>query len=244
MQARDALAAMNRFAPATLDKAMGEGGFLVLAPHPDDESLACGGLVSEGCARGRAVKIVVVSDGTGSHPLSRAYPRVRLRAVREEEARRAAAALGLAPRHVEFLRLPDRFVPSRGAAAQAAIARIVALAKQIDARALFVSWRHDPHCDHQAAYRLARAAQRELGVALYEYSVWGAALPPDAPVTPVSAGFRLHIERHHARKRRAIVAHRSQTTDMIADDPTGFRLSLRDLARFAGPFEAFIAEGA
>ena len=45
--------------------------------------------------------------------------------------------------------------------------------------------------------------------------------------------------RHLARKRRAIDAHRSQTTELISDDPNGFRLTGTDLARFALPYEFF-----
>ncbi len=239
----DAMEAMRRFPFSSLADVLGEGGLVVIAPHPDDESLACGGLIAAACAEGRAVRVVIVSDGTGSHPRSHAYPRARLRTLREAEARRAVAALGLAPRHVEFLRLPDRFVPQDGAAARRAVARLQIVARKIDATALFVSWRHDPHCDHVAAFHLAQAAKRELGLALYEYSVWGAALSPAAPVTPVAAGFRLRIDEHRARKRRAIAAHRSQVTGLIADDPGGFRLSAADLARFSGPFETFIASG-
>ena len=238
--AAEALAAMRRFQVTHLAGLVGDGGLVVIAPHPDDESLACGGLISAACAAGRRVKVVVVSDGTGSHPRSRAYPRSRLRGLREAEARRAVSALGLAPRHLVFLRLPDRNVPSEGAAAEAAIEAITAMAQSVAATALFVSWRHDPHCDHQAAYRLARAAQRRTGAALYEYSVWGAALKPSAPVTPVNHGFRLSVARHRLRKRRAISAHRSQVSDLIADDPSGFRLTARDLARLSGPYESFV----
>ena len=239
--AAEALAAMRRFEVTPLAGLVGEGGLVVIAPHPDDESLACGGLISSACAEGRRVKVVVVSDGTGSHPRSRSYPRPRLRGLREAEARQAVTALGLAPRHLEFLRLPDRYVPSEGVAAEAAVESITALAQSVAATALFVSWRHDPHCDHQAAYRLARAAQRRTGAALYEYSVWGAALKPSAPVTSVNHGFRFGVGRHQLRKRRAISAHRSQVSDLIADDPTGFRLSARDLARLSGPYESFVA---
>ena len=239
--AAEALAAMRRFEVTPLAGLVGDGGLVVIAPHPDDESLACGGLISAACAAGRRVKVVVVSDGTGSHPRSRAYPRPRLRGLREAEARKAVSALGLAPRHVEFLRLPDRYVPSEGVAAEAAVELIATMAQSVAATALFVSWRHDPHCDHQAAYRLAREAQRRTGAALYEYSVWGAALKPSAPVTPVKRGYRLSVGRHQTRKRRAISAHRSQISDLIADDPTGFRLSPRDLARMSGPYESFVA---
>jgi LmbE family N-acetylglucosaminyl deacetylase len=241
MHASEAMLIMQKFPIGSLPDVLGDGGVLVIAPHPDDESLACGGLIAEACATGRPAIVIVVSDGTGSHPHSRAYPRARLRALREAEARQAVSALGLPPRSLEFLRLPDRFVPSEGARARAAVEQIVAAARKISASALFVSWRHDPHCDHQAAYSLARGAQQELGVALYEYSVWGAALKSSTHVTPVTSGFRLRIGNHRARKRRAIAAHKSQITRMIADDPTGFCLSSTDLARFAGPFENFIA---
>src|SRR5271165_3026576 len=111
--AGELLAAARSFAFATLDERLGAGGLVVVAPHPDDESLACGGLIAEACAEGRPARVVVVSDGAGSHPASKAYPKMRLRDLREAEARRAIAELGLDPdRDIEFLSLPDRFVPA------------------------------------------------------------------------------------------------------------------------------------
>jgi hypothetical protein len=71
-----------------------------------------------------------------------------------------------------------------------------------------------------------------------EYAIWGAALPAATPVDAVG-GFRLEIGRHLARKRRAIDAHRSQTTNLIEDDPNGFRLTGTDLARFVLDHEFF-----
>src|SRR5690606_16204888 len=44
----------------------------VIAPHPDDESLGCGGLIAALAADGRAVQVVFVTDGAGSHPNSAA----------------------------------------------------------------------------------------------------------------------------------------------------------------------------
>jgi LmbE family N-acetylglucosaminyl deacetylase len=241
MNAREMLQAAETFGFSTLDEKLGKGGLVVIAPHPDDESLACGGLIAEACAQGRATRVVIVSDGTGSHPTSRTHPKVRLRDLRECEARKAAKELGLDPfQDTVFLRLPDRYVPSDGPLAEAAIERILECVQEVHATALFVSWRHDPHCDHQASFRLARAVQRiRPSLKLYEYTVWGAALPPDTPVEPVRGGFRLQIERRLARKRRAIEAHRSQTTDLIDDDPDGFRLTPSDLARFDAPYEFF-----
>ena len=68
---------------------------LVLAPHPDDETLGCGGFVIEACKRGRPPLIVAVTDGAGSHAGSTAYPPARLKALRAAELRSAAQILGV-----------------------------------------------------------------------------------------------------------------------------------------------------
>jgi LmbE family N-acetylglucosaminyl deacetylase len=69
---------------------------LVLAPHPDDEVIGCGGLVAQHLREGRAVRIVIATDGAeaGDAP------------AREEESRRGIEVLGNA--EVQFLRFPDR----------------------------------------------------------------------------------------------------------------------------------------
>jgi len=241
MNAGEQLEAARSFAVSTLEQRLGQGGLVVVAPHPDDESLGCGGLIAEARAQGRSVRVVVVSDGTGSHPSSKTHPKDRLRQLREEEARDAVRELGLdRVRDIVFMRLPDRFVPGDGPGAEAAIAEMIACVAAVDARAAFVTWRHDPHCDHQACYRIARAVQRRLpSLRLYEYTIWGFKLPPATPLETPQDGFRIPIQRHLQRKRRAIAAHRSQTTDLINDDPDGFRLTVSDLARFALPYETF-----
>jgi hypothetical protein len=75
---------------------------------------------------------------------------------------------------------------------------------------------------------------------LLEYVVWGHTLPPSTNVDPIQSGFRISID-HEAqeKKRRAIDAHRSQTTRLIDDDPGGFLFSQIDLARFDRPYEFF-----
>jgi LmbE family N-acetylglucosaminyl deacetylase len=69
---------------------------LVLAPHPDDEVIGCGGLVAQHLREHRAVRIVIATDGAHAGEA----------AMREEEARRGIARLGEA--EVEFLRYADR----------------------------------------------------------------------------------------------------------------------------------------
>jgi LmbE family N-acetylglucosaminyl deacetylase len=69
---------------------------LVLAPHPDDEVIGCGGLVALHLRERRAVRIVIATDGAEGGNA----------ALREEESRRGIAMLGEA--EVELLRFPDR----------------------------------------------------------------------------------------------------------------------------------------
>src|SRR5881275_2502629 len=69
---------------------------LVLAPHPDDEVIGCGGLVALHLREGRKVRVVVVTDGgQAGDP-----------AARQGESRAALASLGDA--EVQFLNFPDR----------------------------------------------------------------------------------------------------------------------------------------
>ena len=242
MTAGELLDAAHSFPFHPLREKLEDRPFIVIAPHPDDESLACGGVIAGACRQGLRGKVVIVSDGVGSHPNSKAYPPDRLTALREEEAKRAGLELGLKPEDILFLGLPDRFVPVEGEVAGRAIGAIVACVRKISAGSLFVSWRHDPHCDHEASYRIARAVQRRVGeVRLFEYVVWGHTLPPSTEVDPLRSGFRISID-HEAqeKKRRAIAAHRSQTTNLIDDDPAGFLFSQIDLAHFDLPYEFFL----
>jgi LmbE family N-acetylglucosaminyl deacetylase len=233
-----------------LDVLLGrDAAALVLAPHPDDESLGCGGLLAACAEVGRPATVVVVSDGTGSHPNSRAWPASRLAALRQAETSAAVAALGLDPAQaLHFLGLPDRAVPSADAAAVAAILAVAPAAPLT----VFAPWRHDPHGDHTACFALAEAAVRALppGTRLFAYPVWGWAfaypiagfpLPEEPRLAGPPRGLGLDITRHLPAKRRAVAAHASQLGGVIEDDPAGFRLPPEALALAFRPVEWFLA---
>ena len=246
MRVGEVLDSAHSFPFRPLREMLEDRPFIVIAPHPDDESLACGGLIADACEQGLRGRVVIVSDGAGSHPNSKAYPPDRLIALREDEAKQAGAALGLRPEEMLFLGLPDRFVPFEGEEAERAIEAILDCAREIGAGSLFVSWRHDPHCDHEASYRIARKVQRRAReIRLFEYVVWGHTLPPTTEVDPIRSGFRICIGRDvQEKKRRAIAAHRSQTSALIDDDTGGFLLSQIDLAHFDLPYEFFLESDA
>ena len=112
MTAGEVLTAAHSLPFRAVRYALEDRPFVVVAPHPDDESLACGGLIADACRQEVRGKVVIVSDGSGSHPNSRAYAPDRLASLREEEARQAGAELGLKPADI---------VPSEGEDAERAI---------------------------------------------------------------------------------------------------------------------------
>jgi LmbE family N-acetylglucosaminyl deacetylase len=76
---------------------------LVLAPHPDDEVLGCGGLVAQLAAAGAAVRVLFLTDGGGG--AEGVDDRNAYRARRREESEKAGEILGLAGS--DRLDLPD-----------------------------------------------------------------------------------------------------------------------------------------
>jgi LmbE family N-acetylglucosaminyl deacetylase len=216
--------------------------FVVLSPHPDDETLGTGGLIAEACAESQGVEVVVVTDGSGSHPLSKRYPRQKLVELRYSEVHKAGLALGLPLKNVSFLGLTDTRAPKSGPEFEAAVKAILNVIRRCGADTLFVTWERDPHCDHEASAELAKAVRKLCpGLKLLAYPVWGWHIEPNAETDqPPPKAFRIDISKHKARKLAAIEAHASQMTDLIEDDPDGFRFDDASIAPFLGNYEYFI----
>ncbi len=225
---------------ADVDTIVGRGRTLILAPHPDDESLGCGGLIAELCRQGRTPLVVVLTDGTGSHPGSSTMNAAALQRLREQEATDAVRALGLTDTDaLVFMRLRDTAAPHAGPAFEEAVTRLAALAA--DCETICAPWAHDPHCDHVAAHLMACAVAARTGIRHRAYPVWGWTLPRDTSLPPGQArGWRLDIARDVSAKRSAVTAHRSQHGCLIDDDPEGFTLPSALLTACLRPYEVYL----
>lgn len=194
--------------------------WLVIAPHPDDETLGAGALIHHAAARGRMGGIVFLTDGGGSHPEGTPH----LRAVRRREALRAAMRLSGQGARIEWLDWADGAPSAAGSGAFARAAmRLAHMIRDRRIDALAVSDPGDGHCDHVAAFDLAREARvrSRRGVQLFTYSVWDKPACRGAVFsTPAMPG---------GLRRRALSAHRSQLSPRMGD---GFRLP-QDMRRMA-----------
>jgi LmbE family N-acetylglucosaminyl deacetylase len=225
----------------SLDDVIGPGTCLVLAPHPDDESLGCGGLIAACCAIGRPPLVVILTDGSGSHPGSRQFPRSKLAALRAAEVTHAAGILGLPVDRLILLHERDADAPHGGPAFDRVVRQLAALVRAFACSAILAPWRHDPHCDHEAAAMMGCETARITGIKYLAYPIWGWLLPKGVVVEePTVRGWRLDVTPHLPVKWRAIAAHASQHNGLIADDPTGFALPDALLSVFRTRWETFL----
>jgi LmbE family N-acetylglucosaminyl deacetylase len=124
---------------------------LVVSPHPDDESIGCGGSLRKHVLGGDSVQIVWLTSGeAGGHGASLE----ETRRIREAEAREAAATLGV--ERIEFWREPD----GRLRATRSLVRRLARLVAEVAPHVIYTTHDREAHADHRAAARLLRQALR------------------------------------------------------------------------------------
>ncbi|WCE09307.1 MULTISPECIES: PIG-L deacetylase family protein [Pseudomonas] len=188
---------------------------VVVAPHPDDEILGCGGLLYLLGELGRRLALVAVTDGDGSHPQSTLWPASRLRNTRPLETREALRRLQLERTTVTRLAIPDGQVSEQE---DLLCQRLLDFLTPEDV--VFATWRLDGHPDHEATGRAAVEACRVRGARCIEVPIWTWhwAAPGDARV-PWARAQRLDLEDDVvALKKQAVNAFGSQLTE---DSSTG-----------------------
>ena len=200
---------------------------LVIAPHPDDETIGCGGLIRDTLARGGRVAVLIVTDGAASHRHSASHPPATLAARRRRETRAAVMALGLDAGGLRMLALPDGGLDTLSRAGTASLARTFARYRSVDLVALPDPG--DAHPDHRHTATAALAAFRNRRC--LTYAVW------PSPRT-ARARFALPIGRYLGHKARALSRHRTQL-GAITDDPSGFTIDAATRRRFLAPVERF-----
>jgi len=190
---------------------------VVVAPHPDDETLGCGGMLAHLAARGVPVAVVSVSDGGAAYPEISTFDQRELERTRRAELDRAAAILGV--KRVIRLGLPD----GRLAEHEDRLAEQLAEVLEAEPSGVWcaATWRGDGHPDHEAVGRAAAAATARTGATLVEYPVWmwHWATPGDE-VVPWQRAVALSLDRLAVgRKQVAAQCFKSQFEPSAAAPP-------------------------
>ncbi|NUS39964.1 MAG: MtnX-like HAD-IB family phosphatase, partial [Lysobacter sp.] len=184
--------------------------------HPDDESLACGGLIQRAVQAGALVTVVVATGGDANPwPQRLAERRWRLGpdaaarwgARRMSEARDALRVLGVDEAHTHFLHWRDQGLTRRlQDQPQESTHALRALVEAARPTLVVAPALQDSHPDHSALAVLVRATLRGCADGVRVLAYWLHGRPADARGT---RHFVLSADEL-ARKREAVLMHRSQ----------------------------------
>ncbi len=213
-----------------------EKSALILSPHKDDETLACGTLLAGKVRAGARVMVAFYTDGGNSCP--GIIPPEELSEIRTRESLEAGGVLGLRPEDLVFLEIEDGHLAEHEEEARRGIEKLL---EEFRPSEVYLPYRHETTEDHKAAHRISLSALAETGlpVRVYEYPVWfwfhwpwvgtpwvGLREKPNRIRTGLVSGWRLLRDfnrKFPARtflelKKEALNCYKSQM-ERIIDDP-------------------------
>ncbi|MCB9151218.1 MAG: PIG-L family deacetylase [Caldilineaceae bacterium] len=145
---------------------------LIVAPHPDDETLGCGGLLGIKSKAGEDVHIAVLSDGsmlfaalfgTGTSPSPQ-----EVSALRKKETERTVSFLGGNSNYLHYFDFLDGTLSKQ---VDAVSDRLASLIDELQPAEIYAPDPYEEHPDHAAANMIAKAALKKSGsdAKLFEY---------------------------------------------------------------------------
>lgn len=192
------------------------GTVVIVAPHMDDEVLACGGMVAR-LPHKSQIHVIYTTDGMKSPAPILPHDSISpdLGEIREKESAAAMNLLGVPQNNLHFLRLPEAELNNNMPALRH---KLLACLQQIKPDHILHPFRFDRHLDHLAINRVLTAVhqQGQLRAQLTEYFVYYRwRLLPGRDVRQYirpSALRTVDTQAVAAQKRQALDCFRSQTT--------------------------------
>lgn len=209
---------------------------VVIAAHPDDETLGAAGLMAATARRGARVTVLITTDGEGSHPDSPSHSPAELAELRRREATAAIAHLHPSI-EVRFLGIPDGGTDDHRDDIAAAVRALLADA---GSRLVVSPWQGDGHRDHRVVGEVAAEVCGELGIPWRGYPIWlwhwGS--PEDVPWDDLEI---VRLDAATAGAKRAAMRHHRSQIEALSPAP-GDEVMLHDgmQAHFDRDFEIFV----
>jgi len=211
----------------------------IIAPHPDDEILGCGGLLQQLADNGNAIVLIYVTNGSQSHPHSKIYAPEQLNTLRPKESLDALKVLKIEDQvDTVFLHLTDGSVFSQQTLFYQKLASIL-----LPDDVLVTTFARDGHPDHEATGQVVTAYAKQQHLMCYQVLIWAWhwAEPDDSRI-PWQYALRVDLttEQLH-NKIQAIHCFKSQITK---DESTGNApiLSAQTIHRMSQPWEVYLYE--
>ncbi|TCS71940.1 LmbE family N-acetylglucosaminyl deacetylase [Sulfuritortus calidifontis] len=149
------------------------GSALIVAPHPDDEVFACGGLIAHKLARHERIDILYMTQGEASHADCCELDRGKIAAARRQLARQALDTLGGSGIKMHWLDLPDDGVPAPGSHRfDEAALRVGKIIDDIKPSQILIPHELDTHSDHINTNAIVMAALKGRNVEVFSYPTW------------------------------------------------------------------------
>jgi LmbE family N-acetylglucosaminyl deacetylase len=180
---------------------------IFFAPHPDDETLACGGTIALKAAGGEDVVVVIMTDGRNSHKMmgiEEDPSPSELIGIRRRECEKAASILGVKRENLLFLGFEDIHLYESREAAQARVSKILAAHSPSE---VFIPARNEFHPDHISTNLIVSRSLKELGFSpvVNEYNV----VPTIEPRSCIET-VAVDISDTLGKKKEAIKVYKSQ----------------------------------
>lgn len=191
------------------------GRVMVVAPHADDETLGCGGLLAMRSRRGWPVTVVFLTNSAGRTASAETARR------RRSEALEALRELGVPAAAAHFLDAPDGQLAQSGfEACTGATNGLAGLIRQFRPTAIFAPYLGGGSSEHDAAHWMAREALSAAGTpaVIWEYPVWAwwNRLRLRRQLLRHGENFHLELGPWRDVKLRALSRHRSQLAGLPA----------------------------
>jgi len=168
---------------------------IVFAPHPDDETLGCGGTIAKRISEGYEILVVVMTDGRYAfkkilHVHFDPTPD-ELKEIRKEEVKRATRILGVPEENLIFLDFVDGTLENNEEKAEEKVTEILSKNQPVE---IYFPYKGDGHPDHRVTYRIVKNSIRNLAISAsaYQYSI----TPQFARIGPIIDAFLRYFKNH------------------------------------------------